>query len=156
MTINKTWAYNKNDRDFKSSRHLIRTLVEVASRGGNFLLNVGPRPDGTIQREFQERLRAIGKWLQVNGESIYDTTYGPVQNLSFGRMTERGRNLFLHVFDMPAGELVVSGLAQPVESVSILAGNRPLPFRQDRASLHINAAGVSTDPDNTVLKIVLK
>src|SRR5207253_6471137 len=74
MTINNTWAYNMHDREFKSAQFLIRGLVEVASRGGNFLLNVGPQPDGVIQPEFQDRLRAIGEWLSVNGESIYETT----------------------------------------------------------------------------------
>jgi alpha-L-fucosidase len=70
MTINSTWAYNSHDHEYKSSQMLIRSLVEVASRGGKFLLNVGPQPDGVIEPEFQERLRAIGSWLSVNGESI--------------------------------------------------------------------------------------
>ena len=89
MTINNTWAYNKNDRDFKSSQTLIRSLVEVASRGGNFLLNVGPQPDGQIQPEFQQRLRAIGDWLTLNGDSIYGTTYGPVQGVTGLRTTPK-------------------------------------------------------------------
>src|SRR5260370_19867914 len=108
MTINKTWAYNANDREFKSADFLIRSLVEVASRGGNFLLNVGPQPDGLIQPEFQQRLRAIGDWLAENGESIYVTTYGPVQNMkSVLTPAERGR-LFLHVFGWPSSPLGTS------------------------------------------------
>jgi alpha-L-fucosidase len=91
MTINNTWAYNIHDRDFKSAQSLIRGLVEVASRGGNFLLNVGPQPDGLIQPEFQERLRAIGDWLTVNGDSIYGTTYGPVQGMASLRTTAKGK-----------------------------------------------------------------
>ena len=70
MTINNTLAYNSHDHEYKSAQMLIRSLVEVASRGGNFQLNVGPQPDGLIQPEFQERLRAIGNWLSVNGESM--------------------------------------------------------------------------------------
>src|SRR5215472_12536222 len=79
MTINHTWAYNANDRNFKSPQDLIRGLIEVTSRGGNFLLNIGPQPDGMVQPEFQERLHAIGDWLEVNGEAIYGSTYGPIQ-----------------------------------------------------------------------------
>ena len=102
MTINNTWAYNKNDHDFKSEQTLIRSLVEVASRGGNFLLNVGPQPDGQIQPEFQQRLRAIGDWLTLNGDSIYGTTYGPVQGVAGLRTTAKGKSIYLHIFDWPA------------------------------------------------------
>jgi alpha-L-fucosidase len=74
---------------------LIRSLVEVASRGGNFLLNVGPQPDGVIQPEFQERLPTIGSWLSVNGESIYGTTYGPLQGvLSIRTTVKKDKSLF--------------------------------------------------------------
>src|SRR5207249_12321496 len=97
MTINNTWAYNMHDREFKSAQFLIRGLVEVASRGGNFLLNVGPQPDAVIQPEFQERLRAIGEWLKVNGDSIYGTTYGPVQGMSSLRTTAKANKVYVHL-----------------------------------------------------------
>lgn len=77
MTINNTWAYNRNDHDYKSARTLIRALVEVASRGGNFLLNVGPQPDGEIQPELQERLKAIGAWLTLSGDSFTEPHMAP-------------------------------------------------------------------------------
>jgi alpha-L-fucosidase len=156
MTINHTWAYNKNDRDFKSAKDLVRTLVEVASRGGNFLLNVGPEPDGTIQPEFQERLLAIGKWLRVNGEAIYGTTYGPLQSLSFGRTTAKGRNVYLHVFDWQADQFTVPGLTASVESVSLLAGERPVPFHQNGNTLVLNTSGIDPDPYVTVFRLKLR
>ena len=155
MTINSTWAYNKNDRDFKSAQHLVRTLVEVASRGGNFLLNVGPQPDGVIQPEFQERLRAIGKWLAVNGDAIYGTTYGPLQNLTFARTTAKGRYLFLHVFDQPVGKLTLPPLAGKLASVSTLADNRTIPFAQNEQAVEIDAGGIAYDPYVTVFRLVL-
>ena len=105
--FNRTWAYNQNDTNYKSTTQLIRTLVEVVSKGGNLLLNVGPTPEGTIQPEFEERLRGIGEWLKVNGDSIYGTTYGPLQNLPFGRTTAKGDTIYLHVFDWPKGSLRV-------------------------------------------------
>ncbi len=145
MTINGTWAYNKNDRDFKSAKDLIRTLVEVASRGGNFLLNVGPEPDGTIQPEFQERLRAIGSWLAVNGEGIYGTTYGPLQRLTFGRTTSKGRNVYLHVFDWNETELRVPGVSGTVESVYSLAEHKPVPFKQSGENVVIRTDGIKPD-----------
>ncbi len=154
MTINGTWAYNKGDRGFKSAQHLIRTLVEVASRGGNFLLNVGPGPDGTIQPEFQERLRAIGNWLSVNGEAIYGTTYGPLQALSFGRTTAKGDNVYLTVFDWPSGDqLQVPGLGRKVTSVKLLAGNTPVRFEQNGANLVLRTAGITPDANATVFRL---
>jgi len=156
MTINHTWAYNKNDRDFKSAKELVRTLIEVASRGGNFLLDVGPGPDGTIQPEFRERLLAIGQWLSVNGESIYGTTYGPLQTLSFGRTTAKGRTIYLHVFDWQKEQLTVPGLTGNVESVRLLAGNRPVSFHQNGTSLVLDTSGIQPDPYATVFSVKLQ
>jgi alpha-L-fucosidase len=137
MTINNQWAYNENDHDFKSAQFLIRGLVEVASRGGNFLLNVGPRPDGTIQPEFQERLRAIGNWLSVNGDSIYGTTYGPVQGVASIRTTAKDNKIFVHVFEWPAGSLEVSGIKPRAISARLLATGQAVKFTQTEQSLKL-------------------
>ena len=156
MTINNTWAYNLHDREFKSAQFLIRGLVEVASRGGNFLLNVGPQPDGVIQPEFQERLRAIGDWLSVNGESIYGTTYGPVQGMASARTTAKDKKVFVHVFDWPTSALDVAGLEAKVISARLLGTGQPLNFRQSEAKLQIDLppqapdANVSTIAVNTL------
>ncbi|HSU31468.1 MAG TPA: alpha-L-fucosidase [Bryobacteraceae bacterium] len=155
MTINHTWAYNKNDRDFKSATQLIRTLVEVASRGGNFLLNVAPGPDGTIQSGFIERLNVIGKWMDRNGESIYGTTYGPIQGLASVRTTAKDDEVFVHVFDWPGVRLKVaaSGLP-PFHSASLLASGQPLRFRQTDRILTIELPAQAPDADATVIKLV--
>jgi alpha-L-fucosidase len=154
MTINNTWAYNKNDRAFKSSQQLIRTLVEVASRGGNFLLNVGPQPDGIIQPEFQERLKAIGKWLSVNGDGIYGTTYGPVQNKPGFRTTAKQNCLFVHVFDWPGTTLEISSKRLPkIASAALLASGVPLQFKQSDEGLSITLPNQAPDPDVTVIAL---
>jgi alpha-L-fucosidase len=154
MTINGTWAYNANDRDFKSATELIRTLIEVASRGGNLLLNVGPTPEGLIQPEFEERLLAIGAWLKVNGEAIYGSTYGPLQGLPFGRTTARGTTTYLHVFEWPSqGALTVPGVRAKVAAVTLLSDRRVLAFTQHGDVVTIQTAGVTPDPHATVLAI---
>jgi alpha-L-fucosidase len=153
MTINETWAYNMHDHDYKSAQFLIRALVEVASRGGNFLLNVGPQPDGVIQPEFQERLRAIGDWLAVNGDSIYGTTYGPVQGIASIRTTAKRETVFVHVFDWPSTALEVNGLGTKVISAHLLANGQPLKFQQSEGKLTIDLPSKAPDPDVTVIAL---
>jgi len=124
----------------------------VASKGGNFLLNVGPSPEGVIQSEFQDRLREMGKWLAINGESIYGTTYGPLQNLSYGKTTAKGGTTYLHIFDWPNGSLQVSGLGH-VSRVSLLARGEILSFQRSGKGVTIQLPAEAPDPDDTVLKI---
>jgi alpha-L-fucosidase len=156
MTINDTWACNKNDRKFKSAQQLIRTLVDIASKGGNFLLNVGPMPDGTIQPEFEERLREIGAWLKINGEAIYGTTYGPLQHLPYGRTTQNSTTVYLHVFDWPNGRLEVSGLEPPILSATLLDGHMPLQFKQNGNRLVIQVPAKAPDLTATVIALKTK
>lgn len=156
MTINNTWGYNKNDLKFKPARDLIRALIDAASKGGNFLLNVGPTPEGTIQPEFEERLLAMGAWLKVNGEAIYGTTYGPLQDIPFGRMTAKGKTLYLHVYDWPKDAIEIRGLASKVTRVTALAANKPLKFTQSGNTLRIPVEGLTPDPAATVFSIVTR
>jgi alpha-L-fucosidase len=157
MTINNTWAFNKNDHNYKSAETLIRNLVEVASKGGNFLLNVGPGPDGVIQPEFVERLEAIGKWMDVNGESIYGTTYGPLQNLTYGKTTAKENKIFLHVFDWPAnGTLQIDNIRAQVAGIEMLSGRSRLTFTNDGNRLVVQLPAKAPDPYVSVLQITLK
>jgi alpha-L-fucosidase len=155
MTINNTWAYNKNDHDFKSARTLIRGLVEVASRGGNFLLNVGPQPDGQIQPEFQERLKVIGAWLMLNGDSIYGTTYGPVQNVDGLRTTAGPKSIYIHVFDWVPPTCMLAGVNGRVLSARLLANGMTLKFRQTEERLEIEIPPSAPDPDVSVIALDL-
>lgn len=154
MTINDTWAYNKNDHHYKSVQTLVRDLVDVASKGGNFLLDVGPTPEGTIQPEFVERLKGIGQWLKVNGDSIYGTTYGPLQALDYGRTTAKGKVVYLHVFNWPTdGRLVVQGLPGKVASVSLLANHHAVHFRQQGETVTLKVPSRAPDAIDTVIAI---
>ena len=153
MTINDTWAYNKHDLNYKSADFLVRSLVEVASRGGNFLLNVGPQPDGIIQPEFQQRLRAIGDWLAINGDSIYGTTYGPVQGVKGLRTTAKGETIFVHIFDWPTSSLELRGIDPKVLSAHLLANGQPLKFRQTESGLHVDLPAHATDANVSVIAL---
>jgi len=155
MTINNTWAYKKNDHEYKPARTLIRGLVEVASRGGNFLLNVGPQPDGQIQPEFQERLKAIGAWLTLNGDSIYETTYGPVQNVDGLRTTSNGKTLFLHLFEWKPPLVTIKEVGVRVLSARLLANGMPLKMRQSESQIDIEIPQTAPDSDVSVIALNL-
>jgi alpha-L-fucosidase len=128
MTINDTWAYRPKDRNFKSSDTLIYSLVEIISRGGNFLLDVGPQPDGRIQEEFVERLEAVGRWTHKNAAAIYGSTYGPIQGEAQFRTTTRGSSTYVFVMDPSADEIRLRGLNKTVGHVRLVATGKPLPI----------------------------
>lgn len=157
VTINgDSWGYNKYETEFKTSRDLIRMLVEVVSKGGNLLLNVGPTPDGRIQEEFVARLNAMGDWMRVNSEAIYGTTASPFARLPFfGRATVKSNLLYLHVFQWPRDHrLRVPGLKNLVQSASLLADPRkPLSTSRDGNDLVVELP--STAPDDTASVVVL-
>lgn len=126
MTLNRHWGWHKMDNDWKPAETLVRNLIDVASKGGNFLLNVGPTGEGVIPAPSVERLREVGEWMRVNGPSIYGTTAGPFAKLDWGRctrkVTPRQTLLYLHVFDWPRdGKLLVPPFRGKVESVVLLA-----------------------------------
>ncbi len=112
MTMNGTWGYRVSDQKWKPTETLVHNLVDIASKGGNFLLNVGPTSEGLIPEPSVERLKEVGAWMKVNGESIYGSTKSPLAaQPAWGRVTLKGDTLYLHVFDWPAdGKLVVPGL----------------------------------------------
>ncbi len=106
MTMNDTWGWKSSDKNWKSAPTMIHMLCDIASKGGNFLLNVGPQPDGRIPAESIDRLARIGAWMETNGESIYGTTASPFASLPWGRCTQKrlpqgNTRLYLHVFDWP-------------------------------------------------------
>jgi alpha-L-fucosidase len=125
MTMNRHWGYNARDDDYKSTTTLIRNLIDIASKGGNYLLNVGPMADGRFPAMSVERLREIGDWMDVNGASIYGTQASPLEAPSWGRCTARmqdGRTtVYLHVFDWPQdGALRLANLGSDVERACML------------------------------------
>jgi len=132
MTMNNHWGWNKNDKNFKPTEDLIRKLIDIASKGGNFLLNIGPKADGTFPQESIERLEQIGQWMDVYAESIYGTQASPIKTPAWGRCTQKqlpdgNTRIYLHVFDWPKdGRLVVSGLANEPIKAQMLGGSSTL------------------------------
>ena len=140
MTINDTWAYRPKDHNFKSADALIRSMVEIISRGGNFLLDVGPQPDGRIQPECAERLETMGKWVHNNAPAIYGSTYGPIQGQSKYRTTARGSSAYVFLMDASCKEIELKGLHRKIASVRLLSSGRPVPFTATDDTIRIPVA----------------
>ncbi|MCX6924405.1 MAG: alpha-L-fucosidase [Verrucomicrobia bacterium] len=132
MTMNTTWGYSDHDNAWKSSETLIRNLVDIASKGGNYLLNIGPKGDGSVPQESVQSLRAIGDWMKINGEAIYATTASPFAKLDWGRCTlkrlpDGNSRLYLHIFNWPKdGQLTLPGLANRPLQARLLASGKIL------------------------------
>lgn len=131
MTMNNTWGFKSYDHNWKSTETLLRNLVDIVSKGGNYLLNVGPTALGEIPQPSIDRLKAVGKWMDVSGDSIYGTTASPFAQLAWGRGTKKTdgnrTTLYLHVFDWPAdGKLLVPGLRNRVRRARLLATGESL------------------------------
>jgi alpha-L-fucosidase len=159
MTMNDTWGYKIDDHNFKSSQELIRTLIDIASKGGNFLLNVGPTPDGVIPPESVERLGDIGRWMKANGESIYGTSASPVADkLPWGRITSKPseRKLYLHVFDWPSDGKLEVPIAVPIERAILLPRpGQSLGVKQTPRGVQILLPKEAPDPAASVIVLEL-
>ncbi len=158
MTMNNHWGYNKNDNNWKSTEDLIQKLADIASKGGNFLLNIGPTAKGLFPDESIERLREIGDWMSVNSDAIYGTKASPFKNLNWGRCTRAkfpdGTRLFLHVFDWPEdGKLKVPGIFNQPLNATLLAdvAKGKLDVNRVEDALVINVPSTPPDKYNSVV-----
>ena len=154
MTMNTTWGFKFYDDKWKSDQVLIRNLIDIASKGGNYLLNVGPTAEGLIPAPSVERLSEIGRWMKVNGQAIYGTSASPfAKQLEFGRATSKPGRVYLHVFDWPAdGKLTVPAFGKSVTKAYLLASaKRQLKITQTSDGVSLIVPAQAPDPIATVI-----
>lgn len=157
MTMNGSWGY-RDDNKWKPTELLIRNLVDIASKGGNYLLNIGPKPDGTFPDESIARLKTIGQWMNVNGEAIYATQASPFGLLPWGRCTKKEENgktlLYLSVFDWPKdGKLIIPELKNKVVSAKLLATKSSLKTTASADGVSISLPTTAPDAIASVIKL---
>jgi alpha-L-fucosidase len=158
MTMNGTWGYKSYDENWKSVDQIIRNLCDIASKGGNYLLNVGPTAEGEIPQPSIDRLLAVGKWMDVNGVAIYGTTATPFAKLIWGRCTKKitaeGGTLFFHVFNWPSnGKLVVPRLKNKLTHATLLATGAKLDVEQSADDTIIKVPATAPDAIASVIQV---
>jgi len=162
MTMNDTWGYKSYDHHYKSPELLIRNLLDIASKGGNFLLNVGPTGLGEFTPETINILATMGMWMKVNGEAVYGSKASPFDPMPWGRCTKKetpqGTSLYFAVFDWPAdGKLLVPGLTNEVVAATLLASGTKLEAVVSSATgLSLSLPPNAPDPIATVIKVDVK
>ena len=162
MTMNNTWGYKSYDDNWKSTEDLLHKLIDIASKGGNFLLNVGPKPDGTIPQASVDRLAEIGNWMKVNGESIYGTIASPFRRSWWGRCThkelENGiTRLYLQVFSWPEdNKLYVPVNNEAVKCYSLSGDNEVFEVEKAEEGLLVRLTGEAPDKISSVIVLDIK
>lgn len=160
MTMNGTWGYRTSDHKWKSTETLIHNLCDIASKGGNYLLNVGPKPDGTFPEASVTRLKEIGEWMKVNSEAIYDTKASPIAPFDWGRCTrkdEKGKTvLYLSVFNWPSqGRILLPGLSAKVIGSELLATKKSFSAKNTMDGVLIDVPAIAPDKYASVIKLVV-
>ena len=161
MTLNDTWGYKVSDWNWKSAPTVIYNLVDVVSKGGNYLLNIGPDEKGNFPGEAVRIIKEVGKWMKVNGESIYGTTGSPVGPLPFGLCTAKPGKLFFHVFNWPEnGLLTLPGINSKVKNIYLLADKKKKPKEWKKSGekdivVQLNPSAISGEILNDIDNVVV-
>ena len=155
-TINNSWGFNLKDANNKSPKELIQYLVKSAGYGANFLLNVGPMPNGKVQPEHVERLKQMGDWLKVNGETIYGTKGGPLTPRIWGVTTQKGNKVYVHILNWQDESLMLPKLSKRIGSVKIFLDKTPIKFQENEFGVSLLIPKSKMNEVDTIVELELK
>ena len=155
-TMNGSWGFNIKDDNYKSVPELIHYIVNAAGRNANFLLNVGPMPNGIIQEEFRDTLKEIGKWMDKYGESIYGTRGNIMPAQDWGVVTSKDKKVYVHILKDSTQPIIISGIQEKIKSCKLMGRNQEVKYKQDKKGVAINLDGIPLDNVDTIIEIETK
>jgi alpha-L-fucosidase len=156
-TMNDSWGFNITDVNYKSFKRLIHYIVNAAGRNANFLLNIGPMPNGEIQQEFIDTLALIGKWMQRNGESIYGTRGNIIEPKTWGVVTAKDKFLYVHLLNKTAQPFIlIPSIKEKINKATILGGGKNVTWKQQPEGVFIYLDAVDMDDVDTIIKLEKK
>ncbi len=152
MTMNDSWGYQRADDNWKSPKTIVRNLVTCARDGGNYLLNIGPKPDGSAPEESVRILSEVGRWMDRNGVTIYGAEPCDVKRSSYINFSRKGNTLYLHVYDWPGNMVAVGGLQTKIKSARLLVSGKPVEVKQDE--FRVQFTGLPANPPDTPVTVI--
>jgi alpha-L-fucosidase len=152
MTMNDSWGYQAADDNWKNSRTILRNLITCVRDGGNYLLNIGPKPDGSIPEPSVHALREVGEWLETNGHTIYGADLCPVRRSNYASFTRKGNTLYMHVHFWPGDYVAISGLMVKVKSAKLVKTGEAVAFVQD--DFRVRFTGLPMEAPDTPLTTI--
>ncbi|MBI3481556.1 MAG: alpha-L-fucosidase, partial [Bacteroidetes bacterium] len=155
-TINNSWGFNLKDNHHKSKKELVQYLVKASGYGANFLLNVGPMPNGKIQPEHQAALKEVGEWLKIYGETIYSTQGGPLTERNWGVTTQKGNKVYVHILNWQDETLTIPRLSKKVVAAKLFKNKTALKFNENDFGVNIQIPKPQQDEIDTVVELELK
>ncbi|TXJ23544.1 MAG: alpha-L-fucosidase [Chitinophagaceae bacterium] len=156
-TMNGSWGFNITDNNYKSVKQSVHYIVNAAGLNTNFLLNIGPMPDGSIQPEFTDTLQAIGKWMQEYGETIFGTRGNVISPQDWGVVTKKNNNLYVHILTSPeTNTIFLPGLKENILSAVVYKSKTKIRFKQQAEGVFIFLDGITMDNTDTIIQLTVK
>ena len=155
MTMNDSWGYNKTDDNWKTPKTIVRNLITCSRDTGNYLLNIGPKPDGSIPEESVRIMTTVGRWMDKNGKSIYQTEKCQPRRSNYASFTRNGNTLYMHNYFWPGEAATIGGMMTKVKSAHLLATGKEVKFEQDQ--FRVRFVGLPEKaPDDPVTTIAIE
>jgi alpha-L-fucosidase len=157
-TMNNSWGFNITDRKYKSTKDIVHYLINAAGMNANFLLNVGPMPDGTIQPEFVSTLKELGDWLKINGESIYGTRGGLMPPQDWGMLTTKEKKWYAHIIKTPESKtfILLPNRTEKIKECMLFESKKLLKFKQNKEGILVDLNGITLNDTDTIIELQLR